>query len=643
MTCTNSNSCTSFWSTKLNAKANNVFLRFFISRRRCSRQLSMTKRPGDPPLILEDNMLRVRALELQIKKGERDAHDTIQAAGFFGGNSSGGLAVWILYVLISECGGGLFARSAIASVGSVSVWGKFVVFLPYVFHSLSLSQGGIDTFLLTSENKRCSQICFFCYSFMLCAVAYAGHGRNDTAVGHVINTTSHCGDADHECHFQDQLWMVYNIVAIVPGVRIGIAAGKRIVYLRGACYTKKDAGHAYDTLVSIWNWQAVALLIWGVGFFALLGLVGKPGRGIPGKRDKILAAVEAILFAAAAFEASMISVTIKKKNHVTAQRWLSPHFMNFGVCVGVAAILDPVNDTFVRILLGLWSVACFGVGIYLWVKLSQNLERAMAIVTKDMDMYDNVWSGVVDANSEELLLLEKRVTEAKAAMGSWLTDPFNILKGADDDDDCLLINFADEEAGAGVGPRSKISRTVTLEVRAAAKKAGNVNRPVHLVGDLPVLFAQASTLNPHFQGYVREWAVGLEATPHTCGVKRWKRAIEKLFRSYQGDASKLIDLVRGSVGFETVDELALYFGRIVADRRVVVLSIKNRFASDYDSRLSAGYRNLALTLVIVDDFTLENQVEGHVCELQLGLSAHQKLKNDEGHVRYVSWRDARGV
>lgn len=95
--------------------------------------------------------------------------------------------------------------------------------------------------------------------------------------------------------------MVYSIVAIVPGVRIGIAAGKRIVYLRGACTTKKDAGHAYDALVSIWKWQAVALLITGMGFFVMLGLVGNPGGGKPGKRDKILAVVEAILFAAAAW------------------------------------------------------------------------------------------------------------------------------------------------------------------------------------------------------------------------------------------------------------------------------------------------------------------------------------------------------
>ena len=96
----------------------------------------MTKRPGDPPLILEDNMLRVRALELQIKKGERDAHDTIQAAGFFGGNSSGGLAVWIIYVLICVLCGATFAKSTFASVASVSVWGTFFVSLSYVFPTL---------------------------------------------------------------------------------------------------------------------------------------------------------------------------------------------------------------------------------------------------------------------------------------------------------------------------------------------------------------------------------------------------------------------------------------------------------------------------------------------------------------------------
>jgi hypothetical protein len=48
------------------------------------RELSLHKRPADPPLVLQDSVLRLRALELQINQGERDAHDTIMAAGFFG-------------------------------------------------------------------------------------------------------------------------------------------------------------------------------------------------------------------------------------------------------------------------------------------------------------------------------------------------------------------------------------------------------------------------------------------------------------------------------------------------------------------------------------------------------------------------------
>ena len=48
------------------------------------------------------------------------------------------------------------------------------------------------------------------------------------------------------------------------------------------------------------------------------------------------------------------------------------------------------------------------------------------------------------------------------------------------------------------------------------------NRPRHLIGDTPVLLAQAETINAHFQGYVHAGAGGLAASPHTCTVKRRK-------------------------------------------------------------------------------------------------------------------------
>jgi hypothetical protein len=70
-------------------------------------------------------------------------------------------------------------------------------------------------------------------------------------------------------------------------------------------------------------------------------------------------------------------------------------------------------------------------------------------------------------------------------------------------------------------------------------------------------------------------------------------------------------------------------------------SPRNRFDLGYDSKFSAGYRNLAINLLVADRFTVENGVQHHICELQLGLAAFDQLKNGHGHRRYVQWRDAR--
>jgi hypothetical protein len=69
--------------------------------------------------------------------------------------------------------------------------------------------------------------------------------------------------------------------------------------------------------------------------------------------------------------------------------------------------------------------------------------------------------------------------------------------------------------------------------------------------------------------------------------------------------------------------------------------VTNRFDVKYDSKFSAGYRNLAFNLLIADHFTVEQGVQHHVCELQLGLAAFDHIKNVDGHRRYVQWRDAR--
>ena len=74
-----------------------------------------------------------------------------------------------------------------------------------------------------------------------------------------------------------------------------------------------------------------------------------------------------------------------------------------------------------------------------------------------------------------------------------------------------------------------------------------------------------------------------------------------------------------------------------------MLNVKNRFDPRYDGHTTAGYRNLALLLVIVDAETARLGVHDHVCELQLGLSRINELKTTSGHRNYRKWRDMRAV
>ena len=99
--------------------------------------------------------------------------------------------------------------------------------------------------------------------------------------------------------------------------------------------------------------------------------------------------------------------------------------------------------------------------------------------------------------------------------------------------------------------------------------------------------------------------------------------------------------MRSGLTFDTVGGLTECLERIGADPTVAVLKIKNRLDPRFDSAESAGYRNVALSLVVVDEFTLRRGVEHHVCELQLGLRAIDDRKHDGGHRNYVQWRDAR--
>ena len=55
----------------------------------------------------------------------------------------------------------------------------------------------------------------------------------------------------------------------------------------------------------------------------------------------------------------------------------------------------------------------------------------------------------------------------------------------------------------------------------------------------------------------------------------------------------------------------------------------------------ARYRNFSISLLLVNEDTMRLGVDGHVCELQLGVAAIEQHRNGLGHTNYTKWRDAR--
>ena len=184
---------------------------------------------------------------------------------------------------------------------------------------------------------------------------------------------------------------------------------------------------------------------------------------------------------------------------------------------------------------------------------------------------------------------------------------------------------------------------------------------------LAIMLMQAWAVNGTFQRAVATWKRGrgrgggeskaggdrdededLEAVAGNGGMlpKRRQRAIEKVWRSYGGNAMRLGDLVRASLTFDTVGELKACLALILADSTIRVLRVKNRFAGKYDARkLSCGYRDIQLSVALSESCLSPEEVEKglheHVCEVQLHLSPIYALKNDEGHKRYVEFRNRR--
>lgn len=296
------------------------------------------------------------------------------------------------------------------------------------------------------------------------------------------------------------------------------------------------------------------------------------------------------------------------------------------VWYGVSILTVSPAQVVVRNVVFPLGAACFALVAWYVDHFARTVARQSAeIVQADKHKYDTRWAELLSIgnNRQELSRLQTALSGLKSKA------------------QCI---GGDVNGGLGRLRAETIALLHRRDNSFTDGDAAQLRKPKQVTGDLPYLFAQAAVVNPIFQTRLSIWAGRTEGVGvHHASVKQHTRAIQKIWRCYGGDATYLLDLVRGSIVCNAVHELIECLGRIGADPAVFVLHTKNRFDPEYDGKLTAGYRNLALVLVLIDKSTVRLGVHDHVCELQLALASMDELKTTGGHTNYRKWRNIRAV
>ena len=141
--------------------------------------------------------------------------------------------------------------------------------------------------------------------------------------------------------------------------------------------------------------------------------------------------------------------------------------------------------------------------------------------------------------------------------------------------------------------------------------------------DLDELYQQAARVQPDLSLVTQKVAnrLGGEALiPET--LKARERAMEKIAADYAGDASRITDLARSSVIFETESQVLQALEILQDDMNVI--RIKNRFQNPVN-----GYRDVLLNILMPN---------GHIVEMQLHLRSILEIKYKFGDKLYQEIR-----
>jgi hypothetical protein len=81
-----------------------------------------------------------------------------------------------------------------------------------------------------------------------------------------------------------------------------------------------------------------------------------------------------------------------------------------------------------------------------------------------------------------------------------------------------------------------------------------------------------------------------------------------------------------AIFFDDVGALLKCLEAIVSDESARLLRVTNRYSERYDAGLTAGYRDVSLSLRLETAAARHFQVDAHVCEVQLVLAPFAAIK-----------------
>jgi len=303
----------------------------------------------------------------------------------------------------------------------------------------------------------------------------------------------------------------------------------------------------------------------------------------------------------------------------------------------------------------------FTIVFYLLRQLT--LRRARRIVMADSERYGAIWASIF-ADPGERAQLEYLRLDIEACKPLLSLPPRQLTRRGFRSFRRALTRVN----SAGLDRANDAPAAWEEHLTSGTPMVFNSKRPVN---SLDQLFCQAVVLNPIFIRKVQEWAGlcggsfrcidhGLEGSylPWTasseaereelatrvrwCGTKSAARAAQKANRAYGRDVSYLVDLCRQSIYFPCVEGVRCCLATMARDPEVLLARIKNRMDPVFDASTSAGFRSVSVNLRVVSDKAQTLGVEGHVAEVQLLLMRIADIKNDEGHRRYIAFRNLRG-